>query len=987
MPVLLISFLTFSILSSLGGQISSVGAQLFPLGYGASLTGDVDDKGVDTDGDGLFDYLQISVEVNITFPWILYNVEVSKLLDHEDSSLRYIHVQQSEIVYPETGIQLVNLSVYGPMIYNSGLDPEKIYQITLSETYPEYSSYFGFNWYTDVIDTISNIPLSREYSYMEFDPPVTNVEAKFVVYPDGRVVIGGGLNSTPTMSPFVGMPSLKDLVMQGDVSLMRTGLRTVISQNSTVLLSPEYASKFPLNSTTMSMLETYSADVFDTRTNCTVILPSYITSKVPFNSTDASLSVTYSDGLFTTEIGCSTTVPTTFLPFDFEVPSESEQLFDFVCFLLNSTDVSIVGEYQSGELSGNMTISMLPGFALGNLDLAFQGNQTNLSLSGNIRVLYGSFYGLELSEENLDMILLQLNSIQGTGSGSLYEMTNGVLECTKLNATKTPITDPSGSEVDFEVDIHGDFLEAFANAILSLYLSPYVPPEEREQLQTLMYSALNTTLCSVQTTSFELGYTHSTRQASMEFTFVDDVQSLVDGFLPLVPQIHPSIPETLPDILNKTFSCTKTASVQMTYTKTDGRFAFETTAVAEDLEQVREEVTQLIVETLQNVTLMPLEIMPTEIRMLVESLLNTTYCSLESYESSLTYENGRQEVRETYTIRDDLNAELNHVKDIYLQYMLAQYSRYHMPVPWQHSFINQTEIDIRSLTASYNFTETLMKGSIDGLGLWAPIDIINSTRFQLRRFLNLASEMSPYDRPRKGEKFKITIEGGSNLTHSIVLFAPATVPEPDETASDRSRMIWYNQTPNSVMDMMFDIEVKSGVGEFEIAHPEFVSEANPYIANATENVGTVIEITGISKPAKLYVANLTEPPEGVEPPPNTYKVLGKYVYIQCIETDVNVNATIRMDYTPEQLSEMELDEETLKIHCWNATLGVWVPIETHVNTSEHYAWATISHFSIWALMGQPSAALIWSEPLFWILIVAIGLVITAAAYALMKKRR
>jgi len=472
----------------------------------------------------------------------------------------------------------------------------------------------------------------------------------------------------------------------------------------------------------------------------------------------------------------------------------------------------------------------------------------------------------------------------------------------------------------------------------------------------------------------------------MEFTFVDNVQSLVDGVLPLVPQIHPSIPITLPDMLNKTFSCTKTASVQMTYTKADGKIAFETTAVAENLDQVGDEVTQLIVETLQSVTL-PLEIMSTEIGMLVESLLNTTYCSLESYESSLTYENGRQDTRQTYTIRDDLNAELNHVKDIYLQYMLALYSRYHMPVPWQHSFINQTEIDIRSLRASYNFTETSMKGNIEGLGLWPPIDSINSTRFQLRRFFNLASEMPPYDLPRKGERFKITIEGGSNLTHSVVLLAPAMVPEPDETASDRSRMVWYNQTPNSIVDTMFDIKVKSGVGEFEIAHPEFVSEANPYIANATEKLGTVIEITGISKPAKLYVANLTEPPEGVDPPPGTYKVLGKYVYIQCIETDVNVNATIRIDYTPEQLSEMGLNEETLKIHYWNAALDVWTPIETHVNTSEHYAWATISHFSIWALMGQPSAALIWSQPLFWILLLAAVLVIATATYALVRKRR
>lgn len=991
--ILLISFLTFSILSILGGQISPVGAQLFPSGYGASLTGNVYDEGVDTDGDGLFDYLQISVEVNVTFPWMLYSVEVSvevyELVDPEDSEYKeqYVYFLQSAFVYPETGLQLVNVSLYGPAIYDSGLNPKKIYRITLSETHPEYSPYYGFRWYSNVIDSLYDMPLSKEYSYTEFDPPFTDVEAKFIVYPDGRVVIGGGLNFPPTMAPFVGMSSLKGLVMQGGASLTRTGLRTVISRNNTVLLPPEYASKFPLNSTTISMLDTYSGDVLNTGTNCTVIFPSYITSKFPFNSTDASLSVTYAEGFFTTEIDYSTTVPTTIFPPDLEVPPGSEQLFDFVYFLLDSTDVSIVGEYQNGELSGNMTVSMLPGFALGDLDIDFQGNQTDFSLSGDIRVFYGSFYGIELNEETLNMMLQQLSLIQGRGSGSLYDMTNGALECTRLTTTNTSITDPMpGSDVGLEVEIHGDFLEAFANCILPLYLPSYMPPEEKEQLQTLMYSALNATVSSGQITSFKLGYTHSTREASMEFTFVDDVRSLVDELLPLVPQIHPLIPETLPDILNKTFSCTKTASVQMVYTKTDGRFDFKTTAVAEGLEQVRGEVTQLIVETLQNVTLIPPEIMPPEIRTLVESLLNTTYCSLESYESSLTYEDGRQDMRETYTIEGDLNAELNYAKEIFLEAILAPYERYRIPVPWQLSFINQTKIDITNLRASYNFTETLITGSIDGFGIWPPIDVINATRFQLKGFFNLTSEMGPYEPPRKGERLKITIEGGSNITHRTILFRPLTVPEPDETAPDMRRMVWYNQTLSSLMDMMFDIQLETGVGKFEITHPELVSEANPYIADATENAATVIEMTGISKPTKLYVTNLTEPPEGVKPPPGTYKVLGKYVYIQCTEADVDVNATIRIYYTPEQLSAAGLDENTLKIHSWNATLGEWVAIDSQVNTAQHYVSATIDHFSLWALMGQ-AAAPFWTQPSLWIAIVVIVVAIAAILAYTVKLRK
>ena len=980
---LLTCFLTFSILSILGGQISPVGAQLipmFPLGYGANLTGNVYDEGVDTDGDGLFDYLQISVEVNVTFPWMLYLVEVYELVDLEDVYSRYIYVRQSAIVYPETGLQLVNVYLYGPTIYDSGLNPQEIYRITLS------GMQYDFPWYSNTIDSLHEIPLSKRYSYTEFDPPFTDVEAKFVVYPDGRVMIGGGVNSTPTMSPFVGMPSLRGLVMEGDASLSRTGLLTVISQNNTVLLPPEYASIFPLNSTTVSMLETYSGGASNTGTNCTMILPPHIASEFPFNSTDASLSVTYSEGLFTTEIDYSTTVPTTILPPDFEVPPGSEQLFDFTHFLLNSTDISMVGEYQNGGLGGNMTISMLPGFVLGNLDIDFQGNQTDFSLSGDMRVFYGSFYDIELDEETLDTMLQELSSIQGTGVGSLYEMTDGMLECTKLTTTNTSITDPMpGSDVDFEVDIHGDFFEAFANGLLPLYLPPYIPQEEKERLQALVYSALNATASSIQTTSFELEYFHSTREASMEFMFKDDVRSLVEEFLPLMPQIDPSIPDALPYILNKTFSCAKSASVQMAYTRADGKIDFKTTAVAEGLEQVRGEVTQLIVEMLQNATLIPPEVMPLEIRMLMESLLNTTYCSLESYQSSLIYEDGRQDMKETYTIQGDLNAELNHVREIFLEAILESYDGHHTSVPWQLSFMNQMEIDIRSLRASNKFTETLVTGSIDGFGIWPPIDIINATRFQLKGLFNLTSEMGLSEPPRKGERLKITIEGGSNITHRTILSRPPTVPEPDETASVM-RMVWYNQTLSSLQDMIFDIQLEGGVGEFEITHPELVSETVPYLADATENAATTIEITGISKPAKLYVANLTELPEEVGLPPSTYKALGRYVYIGCTGVDVEVTATIRIYYTPEELSAAGLDENTLKIHYWNASLGEWVATDSQVNTAEHYVSVTIDHFSYWAIIGQLTLP-IWTEPWFWAVIgVVVVIVVAVLAYTVRRKK-
>jgi len=139
----------------------------------------------------------------------------------------------------------------------------------------------------------------------------------------------------------------------------------------------------------------------------------------------------------------------------------------------------------------------------------------------------------------------------------------------------------------------------------------------------------------------------------------------------------------------------------------------------------------------------------------------------------------------------------------------------------------------------------------------------------------------------------------------------------------------------------------------EITNPKLVNATNPFIVNATKDAATSLIISEISDPITIVVQNVTEP-EGVDPPPGIWKVLGNYVQINVSNTDITVKATIRIYYTLEQLEASGLDESTLKIHYWNTTLNEWVAIESHVNTEEHFVWANIDHFSLWALMGQPA---------------------------------
>jgi hypothetical protein len=62
-----------------------------------------------------------------------------------------------------------------------------------------------------------------------------------------------------------------------------------------------------------------------------------------------------------------------------------------------------------------------------------------------------------------------------------------------------------------------------------------------------------------------------------------------------------------------------------------------------------------------------------------------------------------------------------------------------------------------------------------------------------------------YESPREFEKLKITVTGGSNATHTVLLYASPSVPKPDSFALDYRSMIWENTTISSLKDLLFQI--------------------------------------------------------------------------------------------------------------------------------------------------------------------------------------
>jgi hypothetical protein len=646
----------------------------------ASLTGTVvGDWGVDTDGDGAFDYLELGVEVNVTDSGD-YEVEIQGLLD---SGHNYISVSGHKSEYLDAGIQVVNVSLYGPTIYVSGLNPVNVSEIALYSV--DYVPPFEYVRYW--LDSVYDIPLSQEYSYTEFDSPLADIEAIFVVHPDGRVVMGGALNYT-NMEPRNTGPS-----MHGVAEIEKSDALTLVSADFTLMIPPEEASQFPFNSSAFTLLSEYSGGLLTTTISGSTIFPHSLASQFPFNV----------------------------------------------------TDFTVMGEYGGDTVTGNATVYILAGFPLGEIDINFQGNNTYVYLNGSTTVIFGDYPDIgEINATVLDGLLQQLNStIPGQGPGSLYNMTQGLFECTRLNTTTAPYG-AIGATVDFEAEFQGDLIQALVNM---------------SGQPASMYEVLNATWSSVESGSFVVTYAHALKEADMDLVFVNNMTYLIDNMLPILPDILPS----------------------------------------EEAE-------------------------------FIESILNTTYCTVISAEVSLDYENGQATITVTATIQDDFNAEINYIKSMFLTYGDVP-----QPSTSQLQAMNETQIDITDFRMSLNLTETSVEADVSGFAVLPPLDWIDATSFELYRFFNItASEDEP---PGEGERLKVTVEGGSNATHAVTIFRPVTVPEPD--ISDASRMTWNNQSISSLKDLIFRIEGDS-------TPPVIGSPVHtPEIPDADEAVTVSVNVTDV----------------------------------------------------------------------------------------------------------------------------------------------
>ncbi|MGB9676689.1 MAG: hypothetical protein ACPL0C_05835 [Candidatus Bathyarchaeales archaeon] len=621
----------------------------------------------------------------------------------------------------------------------------------------------------------------------------------------------------------------------------------------------------------------------------------------------------------------------------FELPQYQATTFPF-----NATTASVNAQYANNITTVTLDASLILCNTFSGIDFnSFPFNSTDLSIIGNYT--NQRFNGT-----------ITAHLIPGLSLGDVHVSFEG-------NLTHVILSDSVRVYYNYTLPIPG-FPEINATTI-DTYLSMLnstagTGPGSLYEMTggRLTCTTFNTTLTPLDANCADIGF--------LVIIEGDFIRIFADLFM----NPYVGFPADPYQLINATVYSVKNVGFSVAYAKSTKTVVFHST--------LSQNLTEYVNSSLEFL----LGMYPPELRPYIELLYNTTYVSPYSSVESITYSNGKVTYNGNYTLSGDLNAQVNHFKNVYVDMINVT-----APGPaWLINTLKGTNLDITNLKLSLNVNATFQEWNFEGVKLMPPVNRINATSFRLEDFFNITSSLpgGTHEPPTGNDTLKLIVQGGSNGTHSVTLHIdltdPERVPEPDEIHSGNI-MVWRNQSISKLKSLIFNV----WEGKAEIIHDSAsVTPNNPYVVDARQEANCILMINNISQQTTLQIKNVTAPDV---PSPGTYKFLGTCIQISS-STSVTVNATIRVYYTLEQLSALGIDENSLKIFYFDESANQWIEVPTQVNKTEHYAEATISHFSLWALFGQALTPL-WQEWWFLTAVGIIAILIIVAAVILLKKRK
>ena len=660
----------------------------------AYFTGAILDNGVDEDGDSLFDYLEVGIETNVTEAGE-YEISVRGLMEKiNETWVEFLPSYGHSVSgFFDVGLHMVFFNFSGLMLAYEHFSPTDLSGVSLYEweTYTE----LGYS---------SSVALSTKYNYTQFNSPFQDMGFLFTVYPDATVHLEGSINNT-RMYPLEHGPHFN---MTLDISSSGNSTSAMVAGTMTIP-EPE-RSQWPVNSNLGQVVADYRDGLLDAQFNGTLFMPPAAAGECPLNSTSGDLLLTaeYSDGWLALDIlGTAQICPMLWSEFPY-----------------NISDLTLLANYKSGEIRGNITFHTVAGFPLADVIVDFQGDYSEIRMSGHVGVLYGNYSGTVINATTLEDMLAQFNStILGTGEGSLYNMTARTVECTSLNTSKTSIGPPEGARIDYNATVSGNITDLIARMITGMGAIG------GSEAYDAMRAALNSTLSSIEDGSLQLNYYNASKIVDISLIMQCDVKLLLAKALELVP---PTVPlesqvqvEAVLNVLNVSAYDVENASFAVTYSGAQQRLDL-TGEVAVRVEQLKDDAAPFIPN-----------IAPPELKSAFESYLNVTYGELSSFSSVFSYAYGVMEFEADLTYQGDFTAETNQAKKLALRSMEETGGVGEVGGLVTMRFLNLTEIDVE------NFKLVLLQGddwrtvTFEGLKMYPPQDAVDAVRFKLENWLSL----------------------------------------------------------------------------------------------------------------------------------------------------------------------------------------------------------------------------------------------------------
>ncbi|MEM2688390.1 MAG: hypothetical protein QXR01_00870 [Candidatus Bathyarchaeia archaeon] len=730
--------------------------------YLARLTGKVSDEGVDADGNGLYNYLEAGVEIEVAEAGY-YGISISGLSEDGGGFYTYKEV----VDYFNIGYHTVYFEYDGVMLAYHQFSPQSLIEIYIRDVN---------TWMP--LDYAPSMPLSRKYNYTLFDAPLQDMQINFTVHPNGTMGLDGLFNFTHMYPPNTGP------LMNASLSLSTAGSTTTGSFSGVLLLPTNGMFQWPFNSTTALLKSKIQNGLSNTTLALTVLMPQAAIYTYPFNSSNFELTGRYSNGMLNFNIFGETKLP----------PSLG------LMFPFNATDITVKVYFENGEFTGDVKFYLIP-FIPGFLDIVinFDGNKTELRLTDHLNITYGNYpppIGT-IDSTTLENLLVHLNSALPGPNGLIANITNGLIICTQLDTTKTEWSDGNGAEIRYNATLQGNFTMLFAKLLNQIMFGG------SSQSEQFAYATLDSVFSSVEKASLTMDYYHKLRLATVEMKVLCNVAELWENALekmpPTVPPDYAAQITAYLKILNATAYAIKDFSLDTRYSSDTYKLTLNALILV-NCTQLEGEINPLLPEIAPN----------EQLRKILVDYLSVRYCNLTLYDATINYTHGRADFTATWILKGNFKAELNHIKSFYIDYWNATNPWY---MPWQLRMLNETIIDANNFSAEIKLGRDWMLLRFNGLILRPPIDAVDNVRFKFYNFFNVTS-YDPYEPPRKFQKLKINIMGAFNGTHTILLYAADSVPPPDFVSTDLKIMSWENVSIGSLKNLEFRMAYQQVVNYF-----------------------------------------------------------------------------------------------------------------------------------------------------------------------------